>query len=232
MIDKNTFLNKFKDIHFLNEISMHKTVQVPKAINECNKISWHLTEFDSISELSLLQTISGMSTAANAKIINLICKSLAPNEIYLNIGVYHGYSLIAGLINTSCIVEGVDNFSQFSNPKDIFFSNYNKFKRHNSFFYDDDYKNFLQNKKSAVDFYFYDGPHKYQDQYNAINLAKHLFKSNTIIMIDDTNLSEVEQGTFDALKDNNINYDVWVNIKTAHNKHPTFWNGVIVLQLK
>lgn len=231
MIDKNTFLAEFNDITF-NNISVDKHVDMPKSIALCNRISWNLTDYDNIQELSRLQQVSGMSTAANAKIINLICKHLNKNETYLNIGVYHGYSLIAGLINTSCIVEGVDNFSQFSNPKDIFFSNYEQYKRDNSKFFDSDYVEFLKNKTETVDFYFYDGPHKYKDQYNAIDLAKHIIKPNTIIMIDDTNIPEVEQGTLDALKDNNINYDMWINVKTAHNKHPTFWNGLIVLQIK
>jgi hypothetical protein len=172
-----------------------------------------------------------MSTLANAKLINLICKSLTEDQLYVNIGTYQGFSLIAGLINTKCKVEGIDNFSQFGGPKDKFFFNFNMFKRNNSIFFDQNYVTYLENKKDPINFYFYDGPHKYSDQYNAIKLAAHLFKKGTIIMIDDTNVNEVKTATFKALEDLKLNYDIWVNVNTVQNKHPTFWNGILILEL-
>ena len=58
-----------------------------------------------------MSSIEGMSTIANAWIINQICSELKENECYVNIGCWKGFSLIAGMINTKCSVFGVDNFA-------------------------------------------------------------------------------------------------------------------------
>lgn len=231
MITKEQLLDELQQIEFLNDITVDTTVETSKIIEKCNKASWNLTTFSNKHELNALQNIVGMSTIANAKIINLICKSLSENETYVNIGTFQGFSLIAGLIDTTCKVEGIDNFSQFSGPKDIFLKNYDQYKRDNSKFFDQDYVEYLQNKTEPIQFYFYDGPHKYRDQYNAIKLANHLLYKGSIVMVDDTNANGVKEGTFDALRDLNRNYNIWIDLRTAHNKHPTFWNGILILEL-
>ena len=64
--------------------------------------------------------IDSMSTYAIGYLINRICKNLSKNQVYLNIGCWKGFSLVAGMINTQCKVIGVDNFSQFTGPKNDF----------------------------------------------------------------------------------------------------------------
>lgn len=232
MIVKNDFLSQLEKITFLRDINPASIVDVEHSFKKSNETSWDITIFDNKEELADLKNIVGMSSLANAKIINLICKSLSPNESYVNIGTYQGFSFIAGLIGTACKAEGVDNFSQFLGPRDIFLKNYDQYKRQNTQFFDQNYVEYLKNKTNPIDFYFYDGPHKYDDQYNAIKLASHLFKSGTIIMVDDTNSEAVKKGTVDALTDLDIKYDVWLDINTAHNMHPTFWNGIFIVEVK
>lgn len=231
MITKDRLLEEIQQIEFLNDITPSTPLETSKIIEKCNKESWNLTNFSNKHELDALQNIVGMSTIANAKIINLICKSLAANETYVNIGTFQGFSLVAGLINTVCNVEGVDNFSQFAGPQDIFLKNYNQHRRDNSKFFNQDFVEYLNNRKDPIQFYFYDGPHKYQDQYNAIKLANHLLAAGSIVMIDDTNVNGVKAGTLDALRDLNQKYDIWFDVTTAHNKHPTFWNGLLILEI-
>ena len=76
----------------------------------------------------ILLNIQSMSTYAIGHIINQICKNLKKDQLYVNIGVWKGFTLISGMINTICNVQGVDNFSEFGGPKDIFLNNFNKFK--------------------------------------------------------------------------------------------------------
>ena len=78
--------------------------------------------------------IDSMSTYAIGYLINRICKNLSKSQVYLNIGCWKGFSLIAGMVNTQCKVIGVDNFSQFSGPKNEFLNNFNNLKNQNLFF--------------------------------------------------------------------------------------------------
>jgi len=77
-----------------------------------------------------LLNIKAMASYANGYIINRICKNLKDDQIYVNIGVWKGFSLIAGMVNTNCHVDGIDNFSEFkeTNPKEEFLTNFNKYK--------------------------------------------------------------------------------------------------------
>ena len=79
--------------------------------------------------------IDSMSTYAIGYLINRICKNLSKNQVYLNIGCWKGFSLVAGMINTQCKVIGVDNFSQFTGPKNDFFKNFENLKKNNHFFF-------------------------------------------------------------------------------------------------
>ena len=65
-------------------------------------------EREAIKKLSLIDTMSKISIGF---IINQICKNLNNEGVYLNIGVWRGFSMFAGMINTDCEVYGVDNFS-------------------------------------------------------------------------------------------------------------------------
>ena len=87
--------------------------------------------YENLSLKNALLKIESMSTYAMGHLINQICKNLSSNQLYLNIGCWKGFSLIAGMIDTSCKVIGVDNFSQFGGPKDEFLKNFNKYKNEN-----------------------------------------------------------------------------------------------------
>ena len=84
--------------------------------------------FENIKLKRALLKIDSMSTYAIGHLVNQICQSLSDNQIYLNIGCWKGFTLISGMIDTSCKVIGVDNFSQFDGPKNEFYSNFSKYQ--------------------------------------------------------------------------------------------------------
>ena len=94
-------LNKEKDFFFSNLIIKNKD------------------KSDLILKKELMK-IDSMSTYAIGHVINKICQKLNNDENYVNIGVWKGFSLIAGMLNTNCSVYGNDNFSQFDGPKEEF----------------------------------------------------------------------------------------------------------------
>ena len=158
----------------------------------------------------ILLNIESMSTYAIGHIINQICKNLKKDELYVNIGVWKGFTLISGMINTICNVHGVDNFSEFGGPKDIFLDTFNKIKindRHK--FYELDYKVYFKNfekKNSSINFYFYDGEHSYKNQYDNLEISNNFFVKDTIVLVDDINFEEVEQGTEDFIRKNSSKF--------------------------
>ena len=213
-----SFINKDKEFLFSNLIIKKKSLS------------------DEILRKELLK-IPSMSTFAIGYIINKICQSLRKEDIYVNIGVWKGFSLIAGMINTDCTVYGVDNFSEFNGPKEDFFKNFERNKnKNNHFFLDCDYQIFLKDfekKKKPINFYYYDAEHSYKNQLENLMIAKEFFIKGTVILVDDINFNEVEIGTKDFLKKYPNQYEVLKEIKTANdNCHPSFWNGVMIFRKK
>jgi len=181
-----------------------------------------------------MKSIEGMSTIANAWIINQIASGLDKDQNYVNIGCWKGFSLIAGMINTTCKVFGVDNFSWVDAPRDEFYKNFNNYKNNEKhFFHDGDYVNFLkewEKKNEYIDFYFFDGPHTYKDQYQSLELASNFFKTGTLILIDDTNWEEPREATMNFINKNSGKYKILHDLKCKHARHPTYWNGLIIFQ--
>ena len=191
---------------------------------------------DLILKKELLK-IDSMSTFAIGYVINKICQELNDNENYVNIGVWKGFSMIAGMLNTNCNVYGNDNFSQFDGPKKEFIRKFNSLKNEEKhFFYECDYKDFFkefEKLKKSISFYYYDGEHTYKNQFENLIIAKEYFKSGTIILVDDINFQEVESGTKDFISKYPNEYKIIKDIKTANNHcHPSYWNGLFLFQKK
>jgi cephalosporin hydroxylase len=185
-----------------------------------------------------LLNINRMSTLANGAIINKIVSELKENELFLNIGVWHGFTFFSGSVgnNKKCI--GVDNFSEFfpEVAKANFYQNYNFFKNslaksQNIEFYELDYEEYFNKiHKGIIGFYIYDGEHSYKNQLKGLELAEPFFSENCIILIDDTNIPEVKQSVLDFIKLSKNKYEIIFDVNTANNCHPTFWNGLIILK--
>ena len=183
-----------------------------------------------------LLNIKAMASFANGYIINRICKNLKDDQIYVNIGVWKGFSLIAGMVNTNCHVDGIDNFSEFkeTNPKEEFLTNFNKYKNTTKHkFYEMDYKIYLkefESRKVPINFYFYDGAHYYKDQLENLEIAHNFFSKDTIILIDDFNGEQVEQATMDFISKYPNQFKILKQNKTKNLNHPSFWNGNMIFQ--
>ncbi len=182
----------------------------------------------------VLIKIDSMSTYAIGHVINKICKNLNEHQIYLNVGVWKGFSLLAGMINTKCEVIGIDNFSQFGGPKNLFLKKFNRYKRINHFFYDIDYQEFFKNfekKSKFIDFYFYDGEHSYENQIKNLLIVDQFLKKESLILIDDINFQEVYDGTMDFMNKSSSNFSIIKSIKTKNNHcHPSYWNGIMIIK--
>lgn len=182
--------------------------------------------------LKTLCEIPRMSTYAIGAMINYGVSSMAPGTSFVNIGVWHGFTYLAGMIGNNekkCI--GVDNFSKFGGPKVEFMDRFNRYKGNEHYFYEKDcFDYFSEIHEDPIGFYFYDGDHSYESQFTALQVAEPFFDKNCILMIDDTNRKEPRQATVDFVNNSKNRYLTLQDIRTSCNAHPTLWNGVMVLQ--
>jgi hypothetical protein len=182
--------------------------------------------------LSEVCKVPRMGTFAIGAIINYIVSSLPPDTAFVNVGVWHGFSFLCGLINNpvrKCI--GIDNFSEFGGPRVEFLKRFENFKGSNHEFYDMDYLEYFSKiHKESIGFYIYDGNHSKENQFNGLLTAEPFFADNCLILIDDINWPEPMEGTNEFIKQSRHSYEVIAEQRTSHNCHPTYWNGIMLLK--
>lgn len=176
--------------------------------------------------------IPRMSTLAIGATINKAVAQMSDSDVFVNVGVWNGFTFLAGIVNNSqkkCI--GVDNFSQFNNPKEAFLERFNRYKSPNHYFYEMDYiEYFNKHHKDPIGLYLYDGEHSYENQLKGLQVAEPFFSQNCLILIDDTNWDEPRKATMDFVSRSSYKYKVILDQNTSLCGHPTLWNGIILLQ--
>jgi hypothetical protein len=173
-----------------------------------------------------------MSTFAIGAMINYGVSQMPDDLTFVNVGVWHGFSLLSGMIdNASKRCVGVDNFAWFGKPREAFFERFNKYKSSNHYFYEMDYlENFSKVHKDPIGFYVYDGPHGYDAQLRGLHAAEPFFSQNCIIVIDDTNWDEPRRAAMDFISQSSYQYGILLDRATSRNRHPTLWNGIMIIQ--
>ena len=184
------------------------------------------------NRLQQLATVPRMSTWTIAALFNHAVSCLDNNLCYVNIGVWHGFSFLAGLVGNPgkrCI--GVDNFSQLGGPAEEFLQRFRDMKGPAHTFFEMDYEQYLTTvHKTPIGLYFYDGHHSYEHQFKGLQLAESYFADGCLIIVDDTNTEPVRRATKAFVKQSHHTYQTILDQTTTIYPDPTYWNGIMVLR--
>ncbi len=217
---------------FDSGIGLFTNLDIPSKVDIRNTTLPHRDK-ETKASLEEICKIPRMSTFAIGAIINLIVSNLSERESFVNVGVWHGYTFLCGLINNSkkkCI--GIDNFSEFGGPREEFIGRFNEMKSNTHEFYDMDYNEYFSKKhKGPIGFYIYDGNHSKENQFMGLKAAEPFFAKNCIILVDDTNWPDPMEGTSEFIQKSKHNYEIIAEERTSHNCHPTYWNGITLLRM-
>ena len=160
---------------------------------------------------------------------------------YLEIGTWKGSSVCSAMIGNNATVVCIDNWSEFGGPKDEFQQNFNKFKgENNAIFIEHDCFTLDTSSLGKFNVYMYDGGHKEDEHFRALNHYINNMDDIFIFIVDDWNWEEVRTGTQNSLKNLNLNILYEYEIRTTNdNTHPpfelgakTWWNGIYVAVLQ
>jgi len=185
------------------------------------------------NRLRHLTQIPRMSTFAMSALIQRAVWQMRMDAAFVNIGLWHGFTFLSGLIGNSpkrCI--GVDNFSQFSGPRDAFAERFERIKGSNHRFYDLDYSEYFSTvHQGAIGFYIYDGGHSYENQLLGLQIAEPFFTDDCVILVDDTNWPEPRQAIRDFIAGSKHGYRILLDETTLpYSGRLTYWNGATVFQ--
>lgn len=178
-----------------------------------------------------LADVPRMSSLAIGLLLFEAVRRMPPELTYLNIGVWQGFSLLIGMLaQPAGNVIGVDNFSEWGAPRSELMARFARARGPGHLFYEMDYVRYFKTVTiPPLGVYFYDGPHRELDQSRGLELAHPYLAPGALLFVDDTNMPQVQAPTM-AFLQNHPEYELLFSAHTGHNRHPTWWNGLMILQ--
>jgi hypothetical protein len=174
-----------------------------------------------------------MSTVSIAAMLNEAVSRMAPGQAFVNVGVWHGYTFLSGMAcneDKPCV--GIDDFSLFGGPEEQFRREFEARRSDNHSFHSMDYREyFARVHDQPIGVYCYDGSHDYENQWKGLEVAEPFFDEGCLVLVDDTNWAPVWRATMDFAAASRRRYRLVTHARTTDPEHPTFWNGVLILQV-
>ncbi len=150
---------------------------------------------------------------------------------YLEIGSWLGSTLCSASFKNKLEVTCIDNWSQNFllnvNPKEEFKKNVKENITSNVKIsvIEENFRKVKFSNSDNFNIFFYDGPHHYEDHYDAIKLVLPALSKKFILIVDDWNWSQVRKGTLNAIKDTNINIISQLDIRTTKDDSSSLITG-------
>lgn len=169
------------------------------------------------------------------KVRNFLNKLLEmPDSRYLEIGVWHGATFYSALFgNSPKYALAIDNFSQFEGSENIFKENLRDVGVPFEFINSDSFMTQDKLKSKKFNIYFYDGCHKEESQFKAIEYYYDNMDDEFIYLCDDWNSIEVRNGTRRAIEANKLSIIKEWNLPAHYNGDlQNWWNGLWVSILR
>ena len=194
------------------------------------------------------------STLAIGAMIQRAVAQMPADQCYVNIGVWNGFTLFAGMRGNPdqrCV--GVDNYcfgSKYAHKRGLtrirqhyprrlsvdwarrgFATRFGRIRSPRHEFHDMDFVNYFRDThRGDIGVYMYDGMHRYDDQFRGLELAEPYLAPGCIVFVDDINGEGARNGTYDFIHQSDHRYDVLLDRTTRCNHHPTLWNGIAVFR--
>lgn len=181
---------------------------------------------------NVLDSVPGLARENNLALLNLAASLLGPGESYVEIGSYHGTSLIAAMLGNEAKDEfvGIDDFRMGQASREELDRNLSAFDLQPTILEGDAFtlvpNGGLGDRRVGV--YYYDAKHSYEAQLHGLVMIEPYLASRALLIVDDTDWEQVADATRDYLAQQpKARMLVWIPGKD--NGLPWWWEGVQVL---
>jgi hypothetical protein len=174
-----------------------------------------------------------MSTISIAAMINEAVARMPPKQAFVNVGLWRGYTFLSGMAcNEDKLCVGIDDFSWFEGPEELFRRDFEARRSSNHAFHAMDYQEYFEKlHDQPIGLYCYDGDHSYANQWRGLEIAEPFFAEGCLVLIDDPNWAQVRRATSDFIAASSREYRVLMDAGTTDPEHPTLWNGALMLEV-
>jgi predicted O-methyltransferase YrrM len=181
----------------------------------------------------ILDAVPGLARANNLALLNAAASCLQPDESYVEVGTYHGTSLIAAMLDNDAEFVAIDNWSLGDGSREQLDRNLVRFSfAGRAEIIEGDAFETLRSGRLAgrkVGVYYYDNGHEYEQQLDGMRLIEPYLLSPALVIVDDTDWERVEQAVEDYLAQQPRATQM-LRIDGKERGAPHWWEGMRVLR--
>jgi predicted O-methyltransferase YrrM len=181
----------------------------------------------------ILDAVPGLARANNLALLNAAASCLEPGESYVEVGTYHGTSLIAAMLDNDAEFVAIDNWSLGDGSREQLDRNLARFGfAGRAEIIEGDAFETLRSGRLAgrkIGVYYYDNGHEYEQQLDGMSLIEPYLLSPALVIVDDTDWERVEQAVEDYLARQPRATEL-LRIDGKDRGAPHWWEGMRVLR--
>ena len=179
----------------------------------------------------ILDEVSGLTRENNLALLNLAASMLGSGESYVEVGTYHGASLIGAMVgNDDADFVAIDNSAMEGGSRQQLDENLEHFGVEPPTIIEGDAFQLVPSGALAgksIGVYYYDDGHTYEKQLDGLRMVEPWLADRALLIVDDTDWTEVERATRDYLEQQpKARLLVWIPGKD--NGYPHWGEGVKV----
>ena len=166
-------------------------------------------------------------------LLNLAAACLAPDEAYVEVGVFHGASLIAAMLgNEDKRFVGIDSFAFRDASLEKVERNLEHFGLPRPGLLVGDAFELVRNGAlgdTRIGLWYYDAAHDYESQLEGLRIAEPWLAPGALVIVDDTDWEQVERAMDDYLAEQPRARRL-LTIEGKDRGFPQWWEGMQVLE--
>jgi protein O-GlcNAc transferase len=180
----------------------------------------------------VLEAVPGLAQPDNLALLNVAARCLGEGEAYVEVGTYHGTSLIAAMLGNAGTFVALDNWSMGDGSREQLDLNLARFELKGAEILEGDAFETLRSgalEGRSIGVYYYDNGHEYEQQLDGMRLIEPYLASPALVIVDDTDWERVERAVNDYLEQQPRATEI-LNIDGKDRGAPQWWEGMRILR--
>jgi predicted O-methyltransferase YrrM len=181
----------------------------------------------------ILDAVPGLARSNNLALLNAAASCLDPDESSVEVGTYHGTSLIAAMLDNEAEFVAIDNWSLGDGSRERLDHNLARFGfAGRAEIIEGDAFETLRSGRLAgrkVGVYYYDNGHDYEQQLDGMRVIEPYLVSPALVIVDDTDWERVERAVEDYVAQQPRATQV-LRIDGKERGAPQWWEGMRILR--
>jgi protein O-GlcNAc transferase len=180
----------------------------------------------------IVDEVENLTSENVLALLNLAASCLGPDEAYVEVGVFHGASLIAAMLGTDDRrFVGIDSFGFRDASLEKVEKNFVRFGLPQPEFLVGDAFELVPNGAlgdARVGLWYYDAAHDYESQLQGMRIAEPRLVQGALVIVDDTDWKDVDRAMDDYLAEQPRARRL-LTIDGKDRGSPQWWEGMQVL---